>query len=286
MRKGAGPLRALLRIVCFCCAVYVLWYAGDTIRHRLDSMALAGLAGQSREAGGTAPQEENPPAAGASIIAIPEQKDSFAAVPVDPEQAASSGKEPELLPRYAKLYGENQDLAGWLRIEGTDIDYPVMRSFDDEYYLSHNFQKQEDRYGSLFMRSCVNITDLGTNVIVYGHNMKDGSMFGNLDDYRDKSYWEAHPKILFDTLYEEQEYEVLGAFQARVLKPEEEGFRYYDFYEADSEDEFGAFYEAVKELSLYDTGVTAAYGDTFLTLSTCSYHTEDGRFVVVAKRIE
>lgn len=286
MRKGAGPLRVMLRIVCFCCAVYVLWYAGDTIRHRLDGMALAGQAGQSREAGGNERQEENPPAEEDSTIAVQEPRDSFTAATGEPEQTAASGTEAGILPRYAELYGENQDLAGWLRIEGTDIDYPVMRSFDDEYYLSHNFRKQEDRHGSLFIRSCVDIRALGTNVIVYGHNMKDGSMFGELSGYRDKRYWEAHTKIRFDTLYEELEYEVLSVFQARVLEEDESGFRYYDFYEADSQEEFEEFYEAVKDLSLYDTGVTAAYGDTFLTLSTCSYHTEDGRLVVVARRTE
>lgn len=193
---------------------------------------------------------------------------------------------PEVLPEYRQLYGRNTDLAGWLCVEGTKIDYPVMRSEDDAFYLSHDFQGKEDRYGCLFIRSCVDIAYPGDNVIVYGHNMKDGAMFGGLDRYADEKYYREHPVIRFDTLYAKGSYEIIGAFRARVLAEDEEGFRYYDFYEAGSREEFEDFCGSVKELSLYETGVEAVYGDKLLTLSTCSYHTGDGRFVVVARKTE
>ncbi len=196
-----------------------------------------------------------------------------------------SNAPPPVLEKYRALYQENGDLVGWLSIEGTDIDYPVMQREDDEYYLHHDFYGEESRYGCLYVKGQADVDTPGTNFIIYGHNMKDGSMFGDLDLYRKESFWREHPRISFDTLYEERTYEIIAVFRSRVYQPEEDVFKYYQFYQADNQEEFSWFYENIKELSLYDTGVTAAFGDTFLTLSTCAYHVEDGRFVVVAKAI-
>ena len=196
-----------------------------------------------------------------------------------------SNAPPPVLEKYRALYQENGDLVGWLSIEGTDIDYPVMQREDDEYYLHHDFYGEESRYGCLYVKGQADVDTPGTNFIIYGHNMKDGSMFGDLDLYRKESFWQEHPRISFDTLYEERIYEIIAVFRSRVYQPEEDVFKYYQFYQAENQEEFSWFYENIKELSLYDTGVTAAFGDTFLTLSTCAYHVEDGRFVVVAKAI-
>ncbi|MDE5892885.1 MAG: class B sortase [Acetatifactor sp.] len=206
-----------------------------------------------------------------------------------PEQEASVQEEsienPPILAQYEALYQANDDLVGWLSIEGMVIDYPVMRSEDDEFYLHHNFQGEEDKYGCLYVRSRADVDTPGTNFIIYGHNMKDGSMFGDLDLYRKKSFYQEHGIIRFDTLYEERSYEIVAVFLSQVYAEQDEVFKYYQFYEAETEEDFQYFYENIKELALYDTGVTAEYGDTFLTLSTCAYHVTDGRLVVVAKRI-
>lgn len=191
-------------------------------------------------------------------------------------------KETEILERLEGLYKENSDLAGWLTIHGTAIDYPVMQCEDDEYYLHHSFYGEKDKYGCLYVRNMADINTPGTNFIIYGHNMRDGAMFGTLDDYSSEGFYREHTLISFSTLYEERAYEVLSVFYARIQ--EKDAFPYYQFYQADTEEEFQDFYENVKKLSLYDTGVSAEFGDTFLTLSTCSNDTEDGRFVVVAKR--
>lgn len=198
------------------------------------------------------------------------------------ETEETQGKE-TILAKYQKLYQENNDLAGWLAIAGTEIDYPVMQCEDDEYYLHHNFFKEKDKYGCLYVREIADLDTPGTNFIIYGHNMQDGCMFGNLDHYKEEGYFREHPLISFDTLSEEREYMVLASFRSQLSEGD---FKYYKFYQADTEEEFMGFYGTVKELSLYDTGVTAEFGDTFLTLSTCSAHTEDGRFVVVAKRVK
>ncbi len=196
------------------------------------------------------------------------------------EYQNSSG---EIQNKFKELKSRNQDLAGWLAIDGTDIDYPVMQCEDDEYYLHHNFQKEKDKYGCLYVRSIADLNTPGTNFIIYGHNMRDGSMFGNLDEYASEDFYREHVRISFDTLYEGRTYEILSAFSTRIQ--EESEFKYYEFYQANTEQEFLGFYENIKKLSLYDTGVTAEFGDTFLTLSTCFGSAEDERFVVIAKKI-
>lgn len=193
---------------------------------------------------------------------------------------------PVMLDMYAALYAENQDLAGWLSIEDMVIDYPVMQCEDDEYYLHHDYYGEESNYGCLYVRNAADVNTPGTNFIIYGHNMKDGTMFGDLDLYREESFYKEHSTISFDTLYEERTYEIIAVFRSRIYNSDDEVFKYYQFYQADTQEEFDYFYNNIKEMSLYDTGVTAEFGDTFLTLSTCAYHVQDGRFVVVAKRLQ
>lgn len=188
-----------------------------------------------------------------------------------------------ILEKYMELYRENGDVAGWLTVEGTKIDYPVMQCEDDEFYLHHDFYGEESKYGCLYVRGRADLEE-GTNFVIYGHNMKDGSMFGDLDLYKQEEFYREHSLISFDTLYEERTYEIVAAFPSQVYDENAEAFKYYQFYEAETEEEFNEFYENIKALSLYDTGVSAAFGDTFLTLSTCAYHVNDGRFVVVGKR--
>lgn len=203
----------------------------------------------------------------------------------EPVEELPTEPEEPLLEKYAALYEENHDLAGWLSIEGMVIDYPVMQCEDDEYYLHHDFYGNDSKYGCLYVRGVADVDTPGTNFIIYGHNMKDGSMFGDLDLYRRESFYREHPIISFDTLYEERTYEIIAVFRSQVYHSGEDAFRYYQFYEAQTQEEFAYFYENIKALALYDTGVTAEFGDTFLTLSTCAYHVEDGRFVVVAKAV-
>ena len=193
---------------------------------------------------------------------------------------------PRMLSGLAGLYEENHDLVGWLSIADMKIDYPVMQCSDNDYYLNHDFYGREDKYGCLFVKDIADVNTPSDNFVIYGHNMKDGSMFGDLDLYKKEDFYREHSTIRFDTLYEERTYEIVAVFLSRVYDAEEEGFRYYDFYEAETPEEFIYFYDNIKSAALYETGVTAEYGDTFLTLSTCAYHEEDGRLVVVAKRVE
>lgn len=192
--------------------------------------------------------------------------------------------EPCLLPEYADLVQENPDFWGWLRIEGTGVDYPVMYTPDDpEFYLRRDFWKEPSGGGVPFLDE--NCRADGGIFLIYGHNMQDGSMFAPLLSYAEEDFCVDHPTVELDTLWGSGCYTVMAAFFSRVYQREETGgFRYYQYTELQDEDTFRRYLEEVRGAALYDTGVTAEYGDQLLVLSTCSYHTEYGRFVVVARK--
>ena len=197
---------------------------------------------------------------------------------------------PDILPEYKEIYGENNDLVGWLEIDGTVVNYPVMQSDSEEnsqFYLTHSFAKKKDKNGSLFMDYRNDFLDRDTNIIIYGHNMKSGAMFGSLKKYLEKGYLEQHKKIRFDTIYERGTYEVIGAFLSEVSYQDEYTFRYYNFLNANNKSEFEAFCVNVMQLDALKKGtLDAKYGDQLLTLSTCSSYTEEGRMFIIAKRIK
>ena len=187
---------------------------------------------------------------------------------------------------YKRLFEVNEDMIGWLKIPGTEIDYPVMQTMEDEeYYLYRNFFKEKDNNGTLILDTDSDITKTSNNLIIHGHNMKSGAMFGGLLDFEKEEYTKEHNRIEFYTRDEERKYEIIAVFRSKVYTVEDKVFKYYQFFEADNQDEFDDFYNNIKKMSLYDTGVTAQYGDEFITLSTCVYHTTNGRLVVVGKRI-
>lgn len=192
----------------------------------------------------------------------------------------------EVLDEYKNLLNKNKKLIGWVKIDDTNIDYPVMQTSDNEYYLTHNLDQEYDKNGSIFMDKDCDAMKPSTNLILYGHHMKSGNMFGKLDLYSEQSYYEEHPYIQFDTIYEKGQYQVMYVFRSRVYSETEIVFKYYQFIDALSEQEFNSYMNEMAEMSLYDTGVTAQYGDQLLTLSTCDYQEKNGRFVVVAKKVE
>lgn len=197
--------------------------------------------------------------------------------------APTQATQPTILPQYAQLYQQNPDMVGWIKIEGTAIDYPVMHTpADPEKYLHVNFEGAYSYPGVPFVdAACTMDSD---NLLIYGHNMPNGTMFRSLMQYQQKNFWQNHPTIVFNTLYEEQEYEVLAAFYDRVYYKTEDVFKFYQFIDPQTEEEFDEGIAQFKEKALYDTGVNAEYGDRLITLVTCAYHTDHGRFVVVARR--
>lgn len=193
---------------------------------------------------------------------------------------------PDVLDKYITLYNSNKNLIGWIKIDDTIIDYPVMQCNDNTYYLEHNFDQQEDRAGALFLDCGCDVVRGNDNYIIYGHHMTSGKMFASLPKYESESYYQDHPYIRFDTIYEEAVYQVMYAFRSKVYTEDQVVFKYYQFIDAYSEEEFNSYMQEMADMAYYDTGVTAVYGDSLLTLSTCDYQETNGRFVVVAKRIQ
>ena len=192
----------------------------------------------------------------------------------------------ERMQQVKSLKMENEDIVGWLEIENTKINYPVLQGTDDEYYLTHNYKKEKTQKGSIFLSKDYNWEEKSSNLQIYGHNMDNGEMFHELLKYENKKFYEQHPTIRFTTEEEDAIYEIISVFKSRVYYQSEKNvFRYYYFINAETEEEYNAFVKNAKKVSLHEIKATAKYGDQLMTLSTCSYHTEDGRFVVVARKI-
>lgn len=201
--------------------------------------------------------------------------------PAVPAQTQTEGG---ILPEYAELYQMNTDLVGWIKIEGTKVDYPVMQTpHETDYYLKRSFDKAYSERGCIYVREVCDVTKPSDNLTIYGHNMLDGSMFAALHKYEDKTFWEENSLIFFDTLTERHTYKIFAVFKTSANVGE--GFAYHKFVDAANEKEFDDFVATCKELSkkyYYDTGITPVYGDKLICLSTCEYTLGDNSRLVVA----
>lgn len=190
-----------------------------------------------------------------------------------------------VLLRYSQLYEINSDFAGWINIPGTTIDYPVMYvAGDNDRYLYANFKKEWDGGGTPFIDGNCSLDPISDNLIIYGHNMNDKSMFQPLTNYEEKEFYDDHKIIKFDTVKEEGTYEIVAVILARALTVDEDGFRYYGHLNFADEADFNEYWRNIQQMALYETDETAEYGDQLITLSTCEYSQEDGRMAVIARK--
>lgn len=187
-----------------------------------------------------------------------------------------------------ELQKENSDIIGWLQIEDSNINYPVLQGEDNSYYMTHNYKKEYTKNGSLFLDKDYDWSLPSTNLLIYGHNNRGSNeMFASLMNYKDEEYYKTHKTIRLTTNKEDAEYEIIAVFLSRVYyKSETDVFRYYYFINAENEQEFNDYVQNSKDVSLYNIEATAQYGDQLLTLSTCEYSQEDGRLAVVARKIK
>lgn len=190
-----------------------------------------------------------------------------------------------LLANLQELKQQNSDLVGWLTIEGTEVDYPVLQTDNNDYYVNHNFKKQSNELGSIFLDKDCSIEKPTANFLIYGHRSNGGQMFETLTKYKKEDFYKEHPTFEFATLEEVSKYQIIAVFQSQVYLKSQDVFKYYFFKDAENEEEFNNYIENVKKLSLYNIAETAQYGDQLITLSTCDYHVEDGRFAIVAKKV-
>lgn len=200
--------------------------------------------------------------------------------------SAEEQKEPTPLQKYVALYELNPDFFGWITIPDTNIDYPVMYSpTRKDFYLSHDYYGKSAATGVPYLDE--DCDPNGSLYLIYGHHPDLGTMFSHIIDYQKESFWENHKEIHFDTRYEERTYIVVAAMKARALtRGDRNGFHYYNYTSLETEEVFEEYMQQVKELALYDTGIEVSFGDELLVLSTCFHYVSNGRFVVIAKRID
>lgn len=223
------------------------------------------------------------PAATPAPVMTAERRERTGVLPY-PEKEKVEFDPERMLPRYKAIYELNDDLVGWISIPGTDVDYPVVQTAQSEFYLNHDFFGEENINGQIILDTLCDPYTPSYNLVISGHNMRSGSMFGNLDDYASKNYWQNHKFVQFDTLMDERQYVIFAAFYSADYDVDEEGFRYNaDIqYRVDADQ----WLTEIRENQIYDTGIDVEFGDEFLTLTTCNHvRRSDGRFVLVCRRI-
>lgn len=205
------------------------------------------------------------------------------------EQARSvwheTGDEPELSV-IEQLLQENSDFKGWITVPNTKIDNPIYQTDNNDFYLTHNQQKQKSAYGALFFDSKNVITESETdkNLVIYGHHMKNGSMFANLTKYKELSFYKQNPTVEFATLYGNGTYKVYAAFVLNASKADDNNYIYNISRKSFIDDnDFDAWVGEARERSLINTGVDVKNGDNIITLVTCTYDFDNARFVVMAR---
>ncbi|MBO4982330.1 MAG: class B sortase [Lachnospiraceae bacterium] len=275
-RNKLSLLFTIIMVCCLVCAIFLMARRYLEYRHTQDLVESLRPSAVTDEGS-------------AAMADMPESSSALAGEDVSGTEAAPAA-EPDKVPvpnPYADSFLANEDMAAWLTIPGTNIDYPVMWTPRDEnYYLYRGFDGKDNKNGCLILDTDSSLDPLTTNLIIHGHNMRSGAMFGNLTDYENEDFYREHKTITLYTKECQRNYEVIAVFRSQVYKKTDQVFKFYKFFQADTQEEFDDFYQNIKALSQYDTGVTAEFGDRFLTLSTCVYHVEQGRFVVVAKEVE
>ncbi len=201
-----------------------------------------------------------------------------------PSPVIEKAQERIMLPEFQALYKRNPDIVGWLTVDGTRIDYPIMQNHQDgEFYLNHDFEREINKNGLPFLDESSHIDDSDI-LLIHGHHMKSGAMFAELMKFKKESYYKEHATLQFSSLYEKEQYEIVAVILSKVYLETDEVFKYYQIDKVQTSSEFELYMQNIAKLALYDTGVTAQYGDKLIVLSTCEYSTKDGRLAVVARK--
>ena len=200
---------------------------------------------------------------------------------LEKEEGNLSSENTYNLENIAKI---NSDVIGWIKIDGTNIDYPIMQN--GNYYLHRNIYKNYSNHGTPYLAEYCNLR-ASDNLIIFGHHMKDNTMFSELVNYKNYSYYKNHKYIYFYTLKDGQTikntYEIAISF--KTIAYSDNGFKYYNYTNFYDEDEFDSFVKECRNLEFYNTSIDLKYVDKLITLSTCEYSQKNGRMVIVAKKI-
>jgi len=187
--------------------------------------------------------------------------------------------------KVSELKQQYTNLIGWIRIEGTNIDYPVMQWTDNEHYLKYSYDGSKSKLGSIYLHKDADVNKPSANFIIYGHNITTGVMFNELLNYKKQSFYNDHKIIEFTTENKDAKYEIISVFVSKVYNQNENVFKYYSFIDTNKEIEYNEYISNIKRLSLYNTGIDAKFGDQLITLTTCEYSQKNGRIVIVAREM-
>ena len=278
-KKSGAWIYVLLSVLLVAAALTLLYTARRVVLLRREVSAMEERADQVH-----AIEEARPEYVPQPTVPVPQ---SPAEVP-DIYSNSIAYREPgdfeHMLPQYANLYAENNDMFGWLKIDDTRIDYPVMHTPEEpEKYLHTDFSGKNSFSGTPFLDGAASFDS--DQLLIYAHNMKNGTMFRDLYKYENRDFWQGHPYLYLDTLYDQYTFEVMAVLYDKVYYKTDDCFKFYQFINAEDQQEYEEAVAYYKEHALYDTGVTARYGDQLLCLVTCAYQTEDGRFLVVARKV-
>lgn len=285
VRRKVKYFQRVLSVCLLVCAAYL-------IRYRLDSRAAARKNQELQQIARQATVEES-----RSTVEGSGEEEAFSGEPAQisgqeaqaeteevPESVPETPQESPYITGYARLLQINPDLRGWISIPGTVLSLPVVQGSDNSYYLGHDFYGNEDRHGTIFV-DCEGDLENGVfNTVIYGHHMRDGSMFGILREYRNEAFYKEHPSFFITLPMEEREYEILAVVRNDIFEGNQEEFQYYDYKQIADEEAFIAYCQALKKNARYETGVEAEIGDELVTLCTCDYGSSDQRLLVVGRR--
>lgn len=265
VRRQMKKSQRFLNLFLLGCVAYLLWYQWDSARETKKNRKLQEIAWQEKEAE-KKDETEEPAGINASLSSNEEETET------------------QYLSGFDSLLAINPDLKGWITIPGTTLSLPVVQGKDNSYYLSHDFYGAKDRHGTIFADCEADFDGSEQNIVLYGHNMRDGSMFGGLKAYREEEYYREHASFFLYLPEEEREYEILAVLRNDILPGEEELFQYYDYKQIESEEMFEEYYKEIKEHSLYPIETEARYGDELITLCTCDYGSKDQRLLIVGRK--
>ncbi len=297
MERAAIAISACLSL-CF----FVLWLQGQVVRN-LNKWNIKQMKIEAAQQADTQQDKENSKSDEDPLQQAENRKPDTQAASMQKEASAVENAEKtgvaqavpvqnrahqmKVLPQYKEMAKDYPELYGWLQIPGTQIDMPVMRPEKErEFYLHHDYTGAKSAEGTLFVDPQNSRYPKDDNTVIYGHNMKNGHIFGTLNQYENEDFFKAHTEIQFDTIYETGKYEAAAILKTRILNEEETGFRYYQCFHFDSQEEFQQCLDFIGQNQIYHTGCTFQYGDQILMLSTCEYSQENGRLVIVAKKIQ
>lgn len=288
VRRRLKRFQRFLSVCLLMCAAYLAWYRLDSWKAAQKNEELRRIAGQAvQEQEKALETEEKSVLEGTDTSdnpqggTVPEMKTELE------ETEEDAGEEPapsSCMEGFEQLLQINPDMKGWISIPGTVLSLPVVQGRDNSYYLGHDFYGQQDRHGTLFVDCGGDLESGAFNTVIYGHHMRDGSMFGILKEYRNEEFFKEHPSFFITLPEEEREYEILAVVRNDIFEGNEENFQYYDYKQIADEEAFADYCRALKENARYDTGVEAQSGDELVTLCTCDYGSADQRLLVVGRK--